>query len=158
MVTLRDMAKLIKADTVVPLVRDVASSIAELAGPQDAVEVGEAIRLWCARTFVFTRDPVNEELLHSPEAQLRQYVATKRITGDCDDAAILAGGLAAAVGLRVRLVAVAFLDTRNPYAHTWAEIAPPTGTGDEWIECDVTRSFQSVPLPLLSRVLVMPVV
>jgi hypothetical protein len=152
------MARLVRHDAVHPWVRDVASRIAESVGPQSPVEIGEAIRTWAANVFVFIRDPADRELLHSPEAQIRQWRETGRITGDCDDAAILVGGLALAVGLRVRFIAVSFLDTRNPYAHTWAEIAPSTGTEDEWIECDVTRTFQNVPVSLISRFLVFPVV
>lgn len=156
--TMRVMARLVHHDAVHPLVRAVASDIVTPYMQRDPVGACEAIRRWCASNIRFTRDPSDRELLHSPEAQLRQYEQTKIILGDCDDAAILAAGLAVAVGCRARFVAVAFLDSRNPFAHVWAEIAPPTGTGAEWIECDVTRSFQSIPVQSISRVLVFPVV
>lgn len=152
------MARLVHYDAVHPLVREVASSIVAPYVQRDPLAACEAIRRWCATAVQFTRDPADRELLHSPEAMLRQWEASRRIIGDCDDAAILAAGLAVAVGYRARFVAVAFLDNRNPYAHVWAEIAPPTGTGAEWIECDVTRSFQSIPVQSISRVLVFPVV
>lgn len=152
------MARLVHHDAVHPLVREVAAGIVAPFAQRDPLAACEAIRQWCATAVQFTRDPMDRELLHSPEAMLRQWESTRRILGDCDDAAILAAGLAVAVGYRARFVAVAFLDTRNPYAHVWAEVAPPTGTGDEWIECDVTRSFQSIPVQSISRVLVLPVV
>jgi hypothetical protein len=155
--TLRRMACLMRADAVHPLVRERASAIVHGIGREHPVLLCEAIRAWCARTVRFAHDPPDRELVHSPEAQLRQFEAVGYIVGDCDDAAVLAGGLALSIGCRVRLVAVAFLDNPDAYRHVWAEIAPPTGPDGEWIECDVTRQFQQVPVAFIARVLVYPV-
>lgn len=156
--TLKAMARLVREDVIHPLVRELAASIIQPYAKQDTLAWCEAIRAWCASAVQFTRDPSDRELLHSPEAMIRQWRESHRILGDCDDAAILAAALGVAVGCRARFVAVAFLDKQNPYGHVWAEIAPPTGTGDGWIECDVTRSFQNVPTHLISRLVVFPVV
>ena len=156
--TLREMARLVREDVIHPLVRELAASIIKPIGVFDTLAWCEAIRAWCAAYVQFVRDPSDRELLHSPEAMVRQWRETHRILGDCDDAAILAAALAVSVGCRARFVAAAFLDKRNPFGHVWAEIAPPTGTGDGWIECDVTRTFQNVPTHLISRLLVFPVV
>lgn len=155
--TLREMSRLARMDRAHPLVRDVAASCSQLANLQHPVTLCEAIRQWCAGAVTFRHDPPNMELLHSPEAMIRLWKQKGTIIGDCDDAAILAAGIALAAGCRARFVAVAFLDKQAPYRHVWAEIAPPTGTG-EWVECDVTRNFQEVPVQFISRVLVVPVV
>lgn len=155
--TLRVMAQLARADASHPLVRDVAVSCIQQADPSTPYSLCEAIRRWCASAVTFRHDPPELELVTSPEAQLRMYLENGTIIGDCDDAATLAAGIALAAGCRVRLVAVAFLDKRANYRHVWCEIAPRTGTQGDWIECDVTRSFQNIPVESISRVLVYPV-
>jgi len=151
------MGALVKREAVIPAIRHVAAQCVEMAGNEHSVRLVEAIRAWVARHFRFMRDPADRELLHSPDAQMRQLAANGYIVGDCDDAAILAAAIGLACGCRTRLVAVGFLDKRAPFSHVWAEVSPPTGLGGEWVECDVTRSFQSVPTHLISRVLVFPI-
>lgn len=150
------MGALVKREAIAPAIRRVAAECVEAAGNQHSIRLAEAIRGWVARNFRFLRDPADRELLHSPDAQMRQFAAQGFITGDCDDAAILAAAIGVACGCRARFVAVAFLDKRAPFGHVWAEVSPPTGLGGDWIECDVTRSFQSVPTHLISRVVVYP--
>lgn len=151
--TLRAMGALVTKDAVHPLVRDMASSIVAGLPPEHPVLLCEAIRSWCAGAVRFAYDPPTIELVHSPEAQVRIYREKGFIVGDCDDAAVLAAGLGFAIGCGARLVAVSFLDNPTAFRHVWAEIAPPTGPG-EWIECDVTRRFQNIPVDRIAQVLV----
>lgn len=147
------MAKLVRDDAVLPIVRAMASEVVAGAARSNPVSVCEAIRAWCAGAVRFVHDPVGLELVHSPEALIRLYAKQGFIAGDCDDAAVLAAGLGRAVGCAARFVAVSFLDSPLVYRHVWAEIAPPTGPV-EWIECDVTRQFQEFPSRAIGRVLV----
>lgn len=151
--TLRAMARLIRQDAPHPLVREYAAAATDGIPRADGIAFCEAIRRWSADHFRFAYDPPTIELLHSPEAQVRIIAASGQVVGDCDDAAILAGGLGYALGCGARLVAVSFLDNPNVFRHVWAEISPPTGPG-AWIECDFTRQFQHIPQSHIARALV----
>lgn len=152
--TLDAMATMIRREALHPLVREAAWQVRQWRVPGEAL--GEAVRRWVNAHFTFVPDPVHEERLHTPEVQLRQIRMGGVSRGDCDDAAVLAGAVAASLGMRTRLVVVAFLDKRAPFSHVWVEVAPSTGLG-AWIECDVTRPMQSVPLASITRVQVVPV-
>lgn len=155
--TLDHMANVIRAAIAMPLVRSCATALVGDCAPKDAAGQCLAIRAWMAAHIVFLRDPAGVELLHTPEWMLRRIHADGCIHVDCDDAAILGGALAGAIGLRVALVAVAFLDKSggtSPYSHVWCSAADPTaqiGDSAEWIEFDVTRPMQVLPLTAIAR-------
>lgn len=154
--TLRVMAGWAARDARVPLVRETALRASR--GLSGVLGV-EAVREWVAAHTRFVPDPVSMEWVQSPEAQARLVARDGLVAGDCDDAATFAAGLGRALGWGARLVAVGFLDNPNPYSHVWCELqaVSPTGTGGTWVECDVTRPFQDVPVERIARVLVYPV-
>lgn len=97
------------------------------------------IRAWIVSRFQFVRDPRNVELLKSPRYMVREWERTGRITGDCDDAAILGAALSLACGYCVRWVLLGF-HPGAPFKHVYAE-ASPTGR-DPWTDYDVTKPAQ----------------
>jgi hypothetical protein len=100
------------------------------------------IRAWIVQRFKFVRDPVGVELLKSPAYMVGEWERTGRITGDCDDAAILGASIALASGYRVRWVLLGFAPAA-PFKHIFAE-ASPTGRAP-WTDFDVTKPAQFPP-------------
>lgn len=157
------MGQLIREGALTPTVRAVA---VECVANSDHDPIAQlwALRGWLANHFQFVRDPASGELLHDPDNLLRQVAQFGQARGDCDDAAILAGALACAVGFRVALVTVALSNGRHapglagplPYSHVWASASPVERCSDAtgrqlWIEFDVTRPMQSIPLDRIAR-------
>jgi hypothetical protein len=154
--TVARMAELIREGIANPLVRETVTYLAGALSPADYVGQIYTIREWCAAHVHFLRDPAGVELLHSPEWLLREIHANGAAYVDCDDAAILGGALCGAIGLQVALVTVAFLDNQAPFSHIWASASPPVEYVDaagkqQWIELDVTRPMQNIPLDHISR-------
>ena len=159
--TIAKMAAMIRASIATPIVRGAATSIVGGMNPNDFFGQLYAIREFLQQNVKFLRDPTNRELLHDPEWMLRQIASQGRVHVDCDDVAILGGAIAGAVGLRVKLIAVAFLDTAapsryTPLSHVWASATAPVqmldGDGKQiWIELDTTRPFQNLPLSAIAR-------
>lgn len=162
--TVAQMTRLIRQGVATPIVRDAATQIAVGAG-QSGFDQAYAIRDFLAARVQFVRDPTGVELLHTPEWLLRR-IGQMGVAGvDCDDVAILGGALAGAVGLRVRLVVVAFLDnsrpqlygytTAAPFSHVWASVspaeAPRDANGEIWIDLDTTRPMQNIPMHMIAR-------
>jgi transglutaminase-like putative cysteine protease len=146
--TVDAMFSLMRDGARVPIVQEYAGVIT-----QDATNpYGQAlaIRQWVADRWTFRDDPDECELLYSAEAQLKIFETTGRLEADCDDAAILIGSLGRASGLEVRVICVGFLTNDAPYTHTWVELRPPLGVG-VWVEGDVTRSMQSIPMDRIGR-------
>ena len=99
------------------------------------------IRAWIVQRFSFVRDPQNVEFLKSPAYMLGEWDRTGRITGDCDDAAILGASVALASGYRVRWVLLGFTPGA-PFKHVYAEAAKGAGP---WVDFDVTKPAQFPP-------------
>lgn len=166
--TVARMADLIRAGVATPAARRVATQIVANVVPTDYLAQIYAIRAYLTEHIQFLRDPSGVELLHTPDLLLSMIAENGAAYVDCDDAAILGGTLAGAIGMRVALVTVAFLDTKQPnrYAdmsHIWASVSPPSGMYDDagnqlWIELDATRPFQALPLHAIARSDVFPVI
>lgn len=154
--TVQRIAELIRSGVALPMVRDTATMIVGQFDPREYGGMMSAIREWCAAHIRFLRDPAGTELLHTPEWILNRIFMTGAAHVDCDDAAILGGALAGSVGFSVSLVTVAFLDKRAPFSHIWVSITPPVpflgpDGQQQWMELDVTRPMQDVPLDIISR-------
>lgn len=165
--TVTKMRALIVAGAKHPLVQaqahQIAARVADTPGLplQRRYRVLGAVRQWVDDHFEFQYDPVNAELLYSADAQLQIIDARGVMRADCDDAAILYGALARALGYAVCVVCVGFFDTPKglagevPFTHTWTQAAPTT-EGAAWIEGDVTRHAQSIPVDRIGRVKLWP--
>jgi hypothetical protein len=161
--TVEIVSELIRQEAATPQVRYAAVDVIAGVDPTDLGGQLYALRDWVSDHFVFLRDPstVNDTVI-APSEQLRIIGEQGRVFADCDCAAALAGALAAAIGMRVSLVTVAFLDTGGAFSHIWASATPPVrfvdGQGRQaWVEFDVTRSAQRIPLEAISRAKVYPV-
>ena len=165
--TVNAMIALIRQGATCPRVIACADAILDEAllgdptreSPYDAIA---AVRDWVAAHWFFVEDyqlpalvyerPDAEvvEVLHAPDSQLRIIAERGVMTGDCDDAAILAGALCAALGCEVRIQCAGYgLDNLTPYVHTWCE-ARPFG-GGAFLELDVTRESQRLPDAAITR-------
>lgn len=151
--TVQAMLRLIRQGANAPDVMATAAAICDRAGAANPYAHILAIREWCAARWCFRDDPDPIELLYAADTQLSMIDRHGCMAADCDDAAILFGSLAAARGFEVRVVCVAFLTPGAPYAHTWAECRPRTENAP-WIEGDVTREMQEIPIREISRVAV----
>jgi hypothetical protein len=165
--TVDKIAELIRSSVATPVVRQAATAIVGSLPPNDFLAQMYAIREYLASSIVFLRDPAGVELLHTPEWLLTTIAQQGAAHVDCDDVAILGGALAGAVGLRVALTTVAFLDSRNPntynpLSHIWTAVTAPTSFCDRageqiWIDLDVTRPMQALPIEAIARYEVQPV-
>lgn len=129
-----------------PAVRDLALSITRGVPGRNGAAQAVAIRNWLASNVDFTRDISGAELLYTPERLVR--ILTTRgppLRIDCDDVAVLAAALGGSIGLNSRFQLVGFLSPRAPIRHVWTELQSPSGDR-RWVQMDVTRSSQSLPL------------
>ena len=128
-----------------PSVRQLALDITQGIPGRDGTRQAVSIRQWLASNVAFTRDPQGQELLYTP-ARVMHILTTRGppLRLDCDDVAMLAAALGGAVGLLSRFQVVGFLSPRAPYRHVWTDLRSPTG--GPWIDMDVTRTHQNLPM------------
>lgn len=149
MQTLKRMSQLIERSSEAPAVVDLARRIVGMTrSPAPAVQA-RAIRAWLKSVWRFADDPVNRELLVTPERMLETYAQLGFIPGDCDEAATLGASLAAAVGLYPTLTVLAWPDPEtggDRLSHVYASILTDDQTS---LELDITRP--SGPMPPTTR-------
>ena len=132
-----------------PMVRLTASEI--VAGMPDGFEQATAIRDYLHNRVEFLRDPDGVEMLHGPVWQIQQIRRNGTVQVDCDDVAMLSAALGKAVGLRARFVVVGFDSRKSPYRHVWTELSPRNMPA--WVDMDITRPAQGLPMKRIARVL-----
>lgn len=155
--TLAEMAALIRKGSLTPAVRETAITVA--GDSNDPIRQLVALRSWLQGHWQFVLDPSSGELLHDTAWLLRDLRERGAIAGDCDDAAILAGALAASIGYRVALVIIALgpanAGAEVPFSHVWASASPPQDFPVDgrqlWLELDITRPMQNIPLDRVVR-------
>lgn len=141
---------MVAREFMLPIVRLTATDIVAGLGGTNGVEQANAIRDWLDVHTEFLRDPDGVEMLHGPAWQIQRVWTQGRVLVDCDDVAMLAAALGKAVGLRARFVVVGF-DSRNaPFRHVWAELSPRSRQ-PQWVDMDVTRPSQGLPLNRIAR-------
>jgi len=160
--TCATMADIIRKSVAQPIVRQQVSQIISGISPSDWYGQAYAVRDWLSQHIAFMRDPAGVELLHTPEWLLRTIAANGQAQCDCDDISILSGALMGAIGWSVSLITVAFLDS-GTYSHVYTVALAPSASfvdrqGEQvWIEFDTSRPMQELPLNLISRSKVYPV-
>lgn len=158
-ITVGKMVELIRWGAWQPTVRQHALRVMGNVDGRDGYRQALALRDWLVEKFLFVRDPMDVELLHSPVYLLTHPGEDGKYRADCDDAATLGASLAQAVGLQARLVVVGFLSPNAPFRHVWAEVAAPSGPDSgKWVELDVTRTAQKIPTDKIARTWIVPVV
>ena len=154
--TVAAMLVLIRDGARLPIVRATAAEIAARA-PRGATDtetgyyLAAAIREWVAHRWRFVDDPDVAELLYGPEPQLGIIAEHGAMFADCDDSAILVGSLGLAAGLEARVLCVGFLTNDAPFVHTWSELRPRTLGASAWLEADITRPMQAIPVDRIGR-------
>lgn len=136
------MATVIRRSTVHPRVVGQARAIVGAASRHDKAGQLQLIRDWVADNTKWVPDPIGGEYLVTPEVMLTRVGKGGPAIGDCDDVAMLYGALARAVGLPVKLTAVAFAprrDFRHVYASGW--------DGQGWHPADTTKPALSTAIP-----------
>jgi len=126
--TLKIMKKLARAAIRDPnqIARAQAFKIFDMAGLKSRQWVPEiqALQRFVQNNIVYTRDPVNLELVQSPEVTL------KLRRGDCDDQATLLGAMLEAAGHPAKFVAVGV--NGGPFSHVLVE----TKAGAGWLAAE----------------------
>ena len=140
------MQRLAREGKTTPSVRDLALSITRGVPGRNGLAQAVAIRNWLASNIEFTRDPSGAELLYTP-ARLVKILTTRGppLRIDCDDVAVLAAALGSSLGLKARFQLVGFLSQNAPIRHVWTELQSSSGDR-RWVQMDVTRASQALPL------------
>jgi transglutaminase-like putative cysteine protease len=142
------MVGLVNQSLVNPLVVSTARTLAVNSAPaRDQYRQAIGIRSWLARYFRFVDDPAGLELLRDPENLLREYFATGRMIGDCDEAAVLGAALGKAIGIPAYFTVLAFAESdggSGMFSHVFASLLTDDGRS---VSLDVTKPPGSVPAP-----------
>lgn len=112
--------------------------------PQPQAFAARVISAWLKGVWRYVDDPINRELLVTPDAMLRQYEAEGIVTGDCDEAAILGAALGMSVGIPAVYTVVGFDDGTGQLSHVFTSLLP---NGGPRITLDVTRPLPGSPVP-----------
>lgn len=128
--TLRIMAKMVRAYKHQPLMVELARAIvADVPAKNGAAEV-DAIRRWIMEHVRYTSDVNGVESLQTPDALLES------LQGDCDDQATLMATLAEAIGKSTRFKAVAFAP--DQFEHVFPEVR----LGPGWVSAETTEEVE----------------
>ena len=95
-------------------------------------------------------DPEDCEFVREPELQIRQFLQTGFLEGDCDDAATLAGSMCYAIGMPCALVAI-----RTPENAEFSHVFLRTGNG---LDIDPIVPADQLPIPVerIAEVMIFP--
>jgi transglutaminase-like putative cysteine protease len=125
-----------------PHVIDAARALVGDEAAKDFYAEARRIHEFVRDNIRYTQDPFGLEQVNTPLETLYEQ------KGDCDDMALLAGALMAAVGHPVRYVAIGE-DEPNVYTHVYLE----TKIGENWIASDPSEnvSFGWKPRTFVAR-------
>lgn len=93
-------------------------------GPKQYAQEARALQVFVQNCIRYVRDPVNVELVQTPEVTL------KLSAGDCDDQSTLLAAMLDATGHEARFVAVGM--DGGPFSHVLVE----TKIGDSWVPAE----------------------
>lgn len=133
--TIGVMRNAIRRQAADPTVRETAHAIVLGCGPTDSDCRARRIVEWVRRRLAYVPDPIGVEAVALATSHLRRIAQNGVSQGDCDDATVLLGTLARAVGLPVRITVASFRTNRRLH-HVWPDLM----TGAGWQEADVFRS------------------
>lgn len=124
------MAELTREAQLDPITR--ATAVNLIGRSRHPIDFAARVTRWVRRRMLLIDEPV--EMLHRPEWVLGEMARARRVVGDCDDAAMLAGALVTALGIPVAYVAT--WDPETPEdGHVIFAAADPDG---QWFEFDPT--------------------
>lgn len=125
--TVIEAQKLIKKSLTNPDFVNFARSIVRSCSPKDYLCEGKSIFNWVKENIRYVKDPLDVELIQSPENTL------KIGQEDCDGLSILLSALYQAIGHPTRLVTIS-QDSERQFSHIYPEVY----INGEWIAADVT--------------------
>jgi predicted transglutaminase-like cysteine proteinase len=104
-----------------------------------------AIHQWVQRTIRYTRDPVGQETVQTPEHTAFVFQA-----GDCDDFSVLESALLGALGHPTRFITIGY--TPRAFSHVYLEV----NVRGRWIALDPIMADKPVgweaPAPVIRKV------
>lgn len=130
--TLNAMSKMTRAFKTDPDIIELARSIVRAVPEKNYFQEASAIQTWVRDHIRYVRDVDGVETLATPLETLRQGA------GDCDDKALLAGSLLAAIGFPVRYVAWAF-ESPDLFEHVYLEINMGRHRSGHWLGVETTE-------------------
>lgn len=117
---------------------------AKIAGKDYMAEVA-AIHRWVQSAIRYTRDPVGQETVQTPE-----HTAFVTHAGDCDDFSVLEAALLGALGHPTRFITIGY--TPQAFSHVYLEV----NVRGRWIALDPIMADKPVgweaPNPVLRKV------
>ena len=135
--TIKLIGSAIREGSVYPPIRDHAARLATKAAPKDYY--GQIAEIW--RDFLgrwrYVYDPQGVEWVTvSGPAIWQTIIGTpkRKGYGDCDDATVGIGSLAASVGMDVRIGTLSPPHSPKLFTHVFAQVKPPRG--DRWVTVD----------------------
>ncbi len=148
--TLDKMREVAAASALSWNVRDVAAQLLQ-GSDRDPMLHATLLGNWVIQHTEFLPDPSNAEAILVPDDALRLIARDGIVQCDCDDVAVLAAALGMSVGLRARLVAVAFDPSGAPFAHVWTDLGDPSG--HQWLTVDPEAHRLTMPAVTRSEVI-----
>lgn len=148
---LRKMAQTANQAQVDPLTVETAHRIVRGETPRNDTGYALAIRQWLRDNFRFVPDQRDVDTTREPHYLLLELARDGKMTGDCDDLAVLGAALGLAVGLSPRFKVLEFPSLENQAGHVYAELETSSG----WVDLDTTKPRGLLEQP--SRILVYPV-
>ena len=122
-------------------IREKALAITQNLSPRDWLAQAKALQAYVRDNVRYTRDPVDFELVSTPQKTL-QYMQ-----GDCDDQATLLAAMLTSIGHPTRFVAIGM--NGGPFSHVMCE----TLIGEQWVPCEtiINKPFGWYPANVTSR-------
>lgn len=119
--------------------RDFALAITKKYQAKTNDERIAAIYDWVKKNMEYLNDPYYNELIHSSEVLMNEFLRTGRVHGDCDDFTILICSLLLSIGIpcRARMIKLPNHKGHQQWAHIYP-MALSERTG-EWIALDATE-------------------
>lgn len=128
--TLRIMRKMVKKGQESMVVRDLVIELTRPFAQKDWWREANACHEFVRDQIRYMRDPLDIELVQTPEATLRLGV------GDCDDKVTLLCTMLEVAGHPTRFVAVGFQP--EMFEHVYCE----TLIGRDWVACETTEPWE----------------
>lgn len=124
--TLRVLTSLKQFYGSLPTIRDAAIAIAGTNQDNDETGMVDGLARFVRRFVVYLADPINAELIQTPEVMLRAIDDNGRTWGDCDDHCLLFASLCEAAGVACDIAGVS-LDGRVTPNHVICVAHLPSG-------------------------------
>ena len=116
-----------------PVVKQTADKIVSLSGcGSNKICQAKAIYYFIQNNFDYVSDPLKFEYIKTARESLKSG-----ISGDCDDAAVLASNALQAIGIKTRFVFV----PSHVYIQAYLPDAPRTLQRDGWVNLDLTCEY-----------------